>query len=599
MRERLGPVAGSAMALLLVVASAVALTAGATSSASPLGPGCGGLAVAVAHRPGGVVVSPQPAGALQPCGVSTGYPAAESHIVVANDGTVVSTPAVLPSGINGTGEGPSADSDTQGNASPAGLAASSDLGGHWSVIKPLGATWNPTDHADYVDPRTGRQFFEDYGPIPLAPQLGLTQDGPSHLLWTDDRVHWQHTVLPNLVLTENPHFTTASAPAGQPQPSGYPDVAYFCANTNVGFTSPAIAGRLCFRSLDGGSTWSQTSQLLSALAPRHPECGASGETFSAVDGYYPEATRDGSLYVLVACGGRTFLARSTDEAATFPVVRTASGPVTVDVPIDSITAIGSGPQLRIGPDDTFYLVYPQVAGSRIVKLFVRVSADRGLSWGAPLDVTAPGVTGILRWAVAVSASSPGQLGFAYLGQRSGQHTWDAYLTASAAGTHDLSMWWSGVADAQPMLYGDTIQGAGHIALGQGQIAVPYPFPLGIDAVGPVVAGNDFIGATVGPDGTVWGSFNQDCGPSASTPGCVADQDQTRGVVARLATAAPPGLSASAKPSTGQVGAVRASNGAGGLAATGMSRAWPAVGLALGIPALALRMRRRRRSSEAR
>jgi len=32
---------------------------------------------------------------------------------------------------------------------------------------------------------TDRLFFEDYGPIPLAPSLGAAQEGPAHIMWTD------------------------------------------------------------------------------------------------------------------------------------------------------------------------------------------------------------------------------------------------------------------------------------------------------------------------------------------------------------------------------------------------------------------------------
>ena len=218
---------------------------------------------------------------------------------------------------------------------------------------------------------------------------------------------------------------------GGVRPAGYPRVVYFCANTNVGFTSPAILGRVCFRSLDGGTTWTRASQLFASLLPKHAECGTSGESFSAVDGYYPEPASDGSLYVLVACGGKTYLARSNDEEATFPVVHTAGGPVVLpaDVPIDSITrALGSGPQLRIGTDDVFYLVYPQLTGSAITKLVVRASGDHGVTWSGPSDLTAPGVTRVLRWSAAQRGD--GLLAVGYLGQRAGQTTWDAYVTTN-------------------------------------------------------------------------------------------------------------------------------------------------------------------------
>jgi hypothetical protein len=484
---------------------------------------------------------PQPNERPIPCGTSTGFAGAESHVVVTAGGTVIYTPAVLPAGTLGSGEGPPVDPATQANASPAGVAASGDNGATWSLVRPDGLTWNPTDHAEYIDPSTGRFFFENYGPIPLAPTLGLPQEGPAYLISTDDFHTWHLSVIAGLVLPENPRFVSAPAPGGEPLPVGYPRVLYFCANTNVGFVSPAILGRLCFRSLDGGTTW-QASQVFGGLLPTHPQCGLSGEDFTAVDGYYPEPSSNGTLYLLVSCGGRTYLARSTDEAASFPIIYARGGPLEVPAPADSLfsvfPALGTGPQLRIDPQDNMYLVYPAVTGQTISKLFLRISQDRGLSWSRPLDITPPGVSAILRWAVAERGL--GNLAVTYVARRQGASTWDGYvsetndaLDALRAGGEPL--FWSGVANREPLMYADTIRGAGNIALGEGQLAAPYPSPLGIDPAGGLFsAGNDFIGATIGPDGTPWGTFNQDCGPSPQAAGCRADGDQTRGFAARLA-----------------------------------------------------------------
>jgi hypothetical protein len=282
---------------------------------------------------------------------------------------------------------------------------------------------------------------------------------------------------------------SAPAPGGEPLPVGYPRVLYFCANTNVGFVSPAILGRLCFRSLDGGTTW-QASQVFGGLLPTHPQCGLSGEDFTAVDGYYPEPSSNGTLYLLVSCGGRTYLARSTDEAASFPIIYARGGPLEVPAPADSLfsvfPALGTGPQLRIDPQDNMYLVYPAVTGQTISKLFLRISQDRGLSWSRPLDITPPGVSAILRWAVAERGL--GNLAVTYVARRQGASTWDGYvsetndaLDALRAGGEPL--FWSGVANREPLMYADTIRGAGNIALGEGQLAAPYPSPLGIDPAG--------------------------------------------------------------------------------------------------------------------
>jgi hypothetical protein len=519
-------VAVAAVGATLVV---LAVPSAARSAGHPTArPGCEGTPPVVAHHPGGHPLRPRPRHLPRACGVTTGYPGAESHIVVRNDGTVVYTPAVLPDGLLGTNIVPvDQNPDAQSNASPGALAVTSDRGAHWRVVKPAGVTWNPTDHSDYVDPATGRMFFEDYGPIPLVPGFGAEQEGPAHISWTDDLRHWHHTALPGMFLPENPRFASGVAPAGRPKPVRYPTVTYFCANTNVGFVSPVIAGRVCYRSLDGGTSWAQGALLFSGAVPQHPECGGQGENYSAIDGYYPQPAPNGWLYVMVSCGGKTYLARSTDEAATFPVVHGRNGPVTLPVPATSVGDVGGTPELRIASDGTFLLGYQ--VGSR---LLLRVSTTRGMTWGAPLDVTAPGVAAINQWAMA--ASGRGDVAFSYLGQRKGQTTWDGYLTytrrlPATLRSHAAVVLLSGRLNPpqRPLLYGSSIQGSGYL-YGPGGAPVPYPPPFNNQMMG-----NDFIGAAIAPDGTPWGSFNQDCGPSPDSAGCRRQHDQTRGFAGYL------------------------------------------------------------------
>jgi hypothetical protein len=493
--------------------------------------GCASPATVVAHHAGGRVLHPQPRHRPRACGTSTGYPAAESHLVVRRDGTLVYTPAVLPSGLLGTGTGSGTgpvdqNSQSQSNASPGALVVTHDRGAHWQVVRPSGATWNPTDHSEYVDPASGRLFFEDYGPIPLAPSLGAQQEGPAHVNWTDDLRHWHHTVISGLTLPENPRFTSGRAPAGAAKPAGrYPSVLYFCANTNVGFVSPVIAGRVCFRSLDGGDSWDRGAVLFTGTVPQHAEC-TGPEVYSAIDGYYPQAAPDGSLYVMVACGGTTYLARSTDEAATFPLLRGQRGPVTLPVPTPGPGDVGS-PELRITDDGIFVLAYQQ--GNR---LMLRVSSTRGATWGKPLDATAPGVAVVTQWAFAVSGR--GDVALGYLGRRAGEAGMDGYVTSvhrvqQAVRAADRTVFLSARVNPadRPLLYGDGVQGSGYFT-GPGDTPIPVPPPFNQQ-----MFGNDFIGAAVAPDGTAWASFTQDCGPSYSSPGCVKQHDQTRGYAGYL------------------------------------------------------------------
>lgn len=465
--------------------------------------------------------------------MTTGFGSAESHIVVTKAGSIVFTPAVVPSGTFGTGVLPfEVGQPSQHNANPAGLAITRDNGKTWSLVKPSGTTWNPTDHGDYVDPDTGRIFFEDYGPVPLAPALGATQEGPAHInVSADDGRTWSHTAIPSVFLPENPRFTSARAPKGGTQPRAYSKITYFCANVNVGFVSPAIAGRTCYRSLDGGGTWDLGSVVLSGGAPIHTECGTNGEKYSAIDGYYPQPAPDGSLYLMVACGSSTFLAQSTDEAGSFPILkRNQVGPLTLPLPP------GAVPELRIDRSGAMYLLWSQPAaasstgflpGGATNTLAMRISKNFGRSWGPTLDLTPPGVQTIHH--VSWEQHGVGEVAAGVLGQRKGQKGYDGFIVATKNALAADPTFYSGMLNSlkRPLLYSADVTGSGYILL-PGAPPISYPPPFGFN-----FAGNDFIGTTYAPDGTPWASFTQDCGPSPSTPQCVKQKDQTRGFAGRL------------------------------------------------------------------
>jgi hypothetical protein len=519
------------------VCAAAVISIGPVSAAptSP-SPACSGLPPVVTHVSGGG--QPSATRAYVACGGVTGFAGAESHLVATNN-AVVFTPAVLPSGFLGTGTAPvPVGEDTQSNASPAGQAITKDGGRSWQLVKPLGITWNPTDHGDYVDPVTDRLFFADYGPIPLAPELGAEQEGPAHLMWSaDDGGSWHHSAIDTVFLPENPRFTSAPPPAGGAKPVGYPTVVYFCANSNVGFTSPVIGSRSCYVSLDGGTSWTQKGTILRGAPAVHPECGNAGEDYSAIDGSYPQPASDGSLYLMVSCGGSTYLARSTDEAATFPVLKRATGaPVTLPLPaVEPGLNLGLS-DLRIGAGDVMYLVSQETRESRIA-LMLRASTDLGRTWSRAVDLLAPGITASLHWAMDVRGD---QLAVAYLGHKAGAVTWDGWLTTVRGAATTLSrggtprLLSAQVNDPKrPLLYGDQVQGGGTFQLpGPLGNQVPFPPPFDIQEFG-----NDFIGAVITPGGEAWGSFTQDCGPSPQDARCVAAKGHTSGYAGHLVAAA--------------------------------------------------------------
>ncbi len=506
------------------------------------------------------------------CATSTGYAVAESHLGVLPNGSVVLTPAVLPSGAAGTGELPVDVGNAQSNASPGAMVISHDQGAHWDVVKPSGTTWNPTDHGDYVDPVTGRLFFEDYGPIPTFAAFGADQEGPAHLnVSADGGKTWQHSVIRTVQLPENPQYTSGPAPAGGDQPVGYPRVTYFCANNSIGFTSPVIAERICFRSLDGGATFTQRSVILRGSVPIHPECNGQPENLSAADGHYPQPTGDGRLYLMISCGPLTLLARSTDEALTFPVLRKGEGARTIPVPAAATPDFNTS-ALQVLADGTLAVVSHESG-----RLKLRVSSNEGLTWTAPVDVTAPGLASAATWAVASRGKA---LSLAYLGARAGDPAFYGYV-GLIPDVHSPATLVSGLVRTKPMLFGSNalgpaVSGAGTVH-GPVGVEAPFPPPFTIQ-----LFGNDFLGAAIGPDGTPWGSFTLDCGPTPQSPGCQANGGQTRGIVGRLVAASAVAPAAVPVP--------RPTSRNGGLAATG---GLPLAGAALALVLFAAATRRAR------
>jgi hypothetical protein len=470
-----------------------------TATADRAAPGCDPGRPAVAHRSGGRVIRvTSPRGPIA-CGVTTGYGGSETRIAVTRSGAVVYAAAVITPGAAGLGYLPGAPGPhPQTPPSPAGLAISYDDGGTWKFVKPMGETWQPSDHQLFVDHDTGRLFWSEFGPNPF-PQGGdvalvdQTQGTMAHLLMSpDDGRTWTDVKAPCCPLfSENPRFAAAKPPARAPKPVNYPNVVYYCGNTNVGGVSPIIAGRVCSRSLDGGVTWEMASILFTSSVPQHTECNGRGEEFSAIDGNYPQAAPDGSLYVMVKCDGHAYLARSRDEAATWPILHSKDG-----TPLE----IPEADEMRIDTAGNFYLL--RAAGGRV---FMRTSRDRGRHWGRELDMTAPKAQlssleavpgeGDAVWFVAVRER--GHVAVSYYGQRSGQGSSDAYITESRNALSPSPTFWSATLNdpRSPVL--TSTQGS----------RTPGPAYI------------DFNGVDIGPDGNPWGSFVADCPDQATDPAC--------------------------------------------------------------------------------
>lgn len=449
------------------------------------GPGCDATRGVVSYYAGGGGAAAVPG--AEPCLVATGFGGAETQIVSLNDNALVYEPAILTPGLAGTGFVPGAPGPAPSTQfSPGGLAVSTDGGGTWSFDEPAGATWVPQDDALYVDRTTGRLFFYALAanPVPAAgavPAQDQIPAGEAHLMMSSDNGRtWNEVGLPGYVESENPRFTSAPPPHGQTGTAGgYADVTYWCGNDSVNLGEPLPGYRACYRSLDGGVSWQFASILASGPVPQHSACGSNGETFADTDPNYPEGAPDGSLYAEVNCGGVTYLARSTDEAATWPLVEVAGKPITLP----------ANGELRV-EGGNLYLAY--LSGTN--KLDLQISRDGGVTWSAPLDMTPPAASGgtVVQWAVAVR---DGEVAASYLVQRGSGSDYDGYLSI----TRD-------VLGQDPVFYGAALN--------------PASAPMRTSA--PPAARDDFIGVDITPSGAAWGSFAASCpGPvdSSTSPAC--------------------------------------------------------------------------------
>jgi hypothetical protein len=478
---------------------AIAALAGAlivmTDSAAAQ-PGCALHRRAVAHYSGGVTALHQPRDAAIPCGMQTGYAGGESAIAVTNTGAVFYAPAVQAFA------GTRAQYFLGGDS---GFARSTDLGRTWSFVLPISPNlavprnplgkpgwpaWDQIDDKFFVDRRTDRLFWTD-------------PDLPSEaVIWSDDDgLTWGYSLLAvgfggewTQVTTARPRFSRTT---------GYPAVVYACGEYDSlsRDVSTTLEGDLCQKSLDGGQTWLVAGQgLFGSPLASHARCRRHTES----PNFSPWAAPDpqGRLYELLFCAGRTYLIRSDDEGATWPIVAA----VPYAIPNVGPGKTGSA-ELRTDARGNLYLAWtvpgnPNPNGRYSPgRLFMATSRDEGRTWNRPLEVLAPGVQG-LRTHFGFDVGRPGHVAFSYLGHRGARPGFDGYITE----TFDALA-------VRPLLRSAVVND-------------PSQGPLDHGGKGSSNGmGLDYVSVAIGPDGTPWASFWDDC--AADLPRRTADCPATR------------------------------------------------------------------------
>ena len=204
------------------------------------------------------------------------------------------------------------------------------------------------------------------------------------------------------------------APRGQPQPVGYPHVVYHCGN--VQDTAIPLSVH-CWKSLDGGQTWSFVQ------GPNNPpsNCVMLNGKFG---GRARAVGSDGTIYMGIECqptaGGVTiagpgplYLASSSDEGNTWQYQFGTNTSYE-----NNFSTIST--DLAVDQSGNVYIVWVDQNNNGLLIV------GKGSRWGNVLNVAQPGVNLVTR--VAVAVNNPGDVAVAYVGTTGGiEGTFNGYI----------------------------------------------------------------------------------------------------------------------------------------------------------------------------
>jgi hypothetical protein len=450
LRVVLGAAALAAVAAAVAVAPSGLASGAVRAKGDPL---CAPDRPAVTHRPGGRVVHQQPA--RVPCGSATGYYTGETGIAVTGNGSVWFSAADWEWALVRTrDQGHSWERITPGGpqAMPGCFVATSP-----ATCQDSEAAKNGTvaDAYLYVDPVTSKLFWSKTYGLAVCSSLSMTPD---------DGKTWQANSMFACPGADYEKIAAGPPPPGGAKPVGYPNVVYGCTNgpAPVFVVGPS---RVCYKSLDGGKSFTFTGAPVTP-SPLAPGCLQFQE--AQVVG------RDGTLYVPLGCvdnptGVRVRVAVSTDEGATWSYPAVPIGEAG-----NAAGVIGGGASMAVDSAGALYVVWRGTDD----RAYLAVSKDKGATWKGPLQVTMPGVTTALGPMPQVAAREPGHIAIGYYGFTKDATRINGYLTESFNASSASPLFHSAaVNDPKDPLYFPTQSGT--------------------------LPRNDYLGVTIGPDGTPW------------------------------------------------------------------------------------------------
>jgi hypothetical protein len=365
------------------------------------------------------------------------------------------------------------------------IMRSTDDGKTWEDKSPnlAGVKSHPVtlDPYVYVDERTERVFTID---LTVA---------CSYMSYSDDKGESWITNPLACGRPVNDHQTLFAGPPVSSPTVGYDNIVYYCWND--------VATSSCSKSLDGGLSWHPAGEP--AFHPAEVEEGGPGTRSCGGLHGHGVVGDDGTIYLPKEHCEEPWVAMSRDEGRTWEHVRVAPRG----------TAIwGPDPSVAVDSEGNVYYLY--IHKDRLP--YLSVSRNGGYSWSKPMMVGYPGLGEVAL--ATIDAGAPGKVAIAYYGTDDVQGkieernydkaTWDFFMTMSAD-----------VFAANPVFY-------------SGPMNDPRD-PVAVRECGPrrCYDALDFIDVVVGPDGTPWTSFVDNCiAPCAPQS---LEASPTNGVVGRF------------------------------------------------------------------
>lgn len=357
------------------------------------------------------------------------------------------------------------------NADP-GVGVSQDGGRTWTRVKP------PQHNASldpyiWLDEQTGSLFASDIDPpITCTPISRSDDEGKT----------WRYSRACGVTDHQN-HFGGPPPPGGE-QPSGYPNVLYYCAISG-GLLSDSSTYTGCLKSLDGGAVWGPTGD------PAYPPKEGGDTAGSLCNGATGHGIVDPRGTVLVPRGwcGPPTVAISRDEGATWTRREISDKRVPQGTHETTVAADSAG---------TLYYLF--VAENH--RPYLSVSRDGGNTWSDERDIMPPGVNYVSAFAIHADAGGPGRLAYVFMGTKDPKpdekSVWAAYMGSS----QDAD-------SGDPLFYAAPANDASRNTLWRG-------------ACDDLRCGNigDFLDVEIGPDGSAWTALVDSC--PAPDDSCITD-----------------------------------------------------------------------------